>query len=107
MSVEQLIPNAVGRLDDVVEAIKHGEGNLAWVLLQDEYERRHEKTILLRKELDREMEALYEVGRIRDIADSMSTGGSRLLGNEWDQLRRECGWNDRDDVAVSSRIEST
>lgn len=62
---EQLIPNAVGRLDDVVEAIRRGDIDKACTLLEAEGDRRHAKLESIKAELEKERDALIDVESFR------------------------------------------
>lgn len=65
MSGEQLIPNAVGRLDDVVEAIRGGRIDEACTLLEAEGDRRQAKLESIKAELEKERDALIDVESFR------------------------------------------
>lgn len=85
MSGEQLIPNAVGRLDDVVEAIREGDRERASQLTLDEYCR-----------LERNATKMESQARkIRDAANACLDFQNYVLTSEsgWEQARRDCGWS--------------
>jgi hypothetical protein len=80
-----VIPNAVGRLDDVVEAIRDGDRERAYDLLHCEFSRLVQKKIRHDKEGEKIRHAQDEVGEfmlaIRKYQDS------------WDVARKLCGWS--------------
>lgn len=98
MSQNKILPNCVGRLDSVTEAIREGNRELARTLLWNERSRLAEKVEAIDKERDRARRDLESVADFTEAID---------LPDKWHRARRECGWNGRDDVAVSSRVEST
>ena len=67
MSNEQLIPNAVGRLDDVVEAIRDGRIDDACTLLEAEGDRRHAKLEAIKAERAKEWDAFIDVEAFRHV----------------------------------------
>ncbi|MBI1324391.1 hypothetical protein GC170_14565 [bacterium] len=85
MSDEQIIPNAVGRLDDVVDAIREGRIDDACTLLDSEAKRRSGKVEAIEAELQRERDALCEVEEFRFEL------GSVML-DRIEMFRRACGW---------------
>lgn len=94
MSDEQLIPNAVGRLDDVVEAIREGKRGLAVKLLEVEVERRVAKERGFRSQLEDELAKRHAVQNVLAIADS----DFDECDGQWIELRRACGWSGVDGV---------
>lgn len=82
---EQLIPNAVGRLDDVVEAIRGGNPLQAAKLLDDEYSRLMGRRDHIRKEMDKVETAINDVNwftlKMRDR-------------EAWERVRVACGGTD-------------
>lgn len=57
----QLLPNAVGRIDAIVDAIKAGDRLLTLQLLQDEHERLDCKARSMIEQINRVFEARVEV----------------------------------------------
>lgn len=89
MSGEQLIPNAVGRLDDVVEAIREGDRERAKKLLAFELARIMEKK--------RDYEKHYWAAA--KCVDSVEEFANRIGVDDWWNLaRRACGWSGVDGV---------
>ncbi len=84
MSSEQLIPNAVGRLDDVVEAIRDGNLEKAITLCNQERMRLAEKCMKLKIEHRAARDSEREVHEfLREICTD---------GTVWRQARIDCGW---------------
>lgn len=88
MSERKILPNAVGRLDNVTAAIRTGDRNLAASLLKAEVERRQERFKAVAAELERERKGLVECQRVHGEISS----GDMTVG-EWTLLRQLCGWN--------------
>ena len=65
MISEQLIPNAVGRLDDVVEAIKNRDLDRAEELLDSELARLESKREQIRNDLGKVENAISEVNHFK------------------------------------------
>jgi len=91
---ENQLPNSVGRLDDVVEAIKEGNAEKAEHLLRAERDRREANVKRLSEELGRERRIAIDVTGVWAVADGIRLG----LGDteKWDRLRRACGWEGGD-----------
>lgn len=82
MSSEQLIPNAVGRLDDVVEALRDGDVDRAANLLDAELARLEAKREQIRNDLGKVEKAISEVNHFRFKFRSEE---------EWERVRVTCG----------------
>lgn len=82
MSSEQLIPNAVGRLDDVVEAIRNRDLDRAANLLDSEFVRLETKREQIRNDLHKVEKAISEVNHFRFKFRSE---------DEWERVRVACG----------------
>lgn len=82
MSSEQLIPNAVGRLDDVVEAIRSRDLDRAANLLDAELARLEAKQEQIRNDLNKVEKAISEVNHFRFKFRSKE---------EWERVRVACG----------------
>lgn len=84
MADKQLIPNAVGRIDAITEAIRDGDIERATMLSNHEYSRLEQKERRLRAEHKKVREAKRSIHEfLRCVwAD----------GTLWIQARRECGW---------------
>lgn len=78
------IPNSVGRIDAITEAIREGDKDLARKLLSQENERLKEIEEAAQKEYRKRREARLSVG----------VYASTILGDDdrWNQARRDCGW---------------
>lgn len=79
-----IIPNAVGRLDPVTEAIREGDRAKAIALLDAERKRQRDKADA----------ALDEYGRLSSILGDTTVFAVRLEIDDdvWTQARRDCGW---------------
>lgn len=82
MTNEQLIPNAVGRLDDVVEAIRSRDLDRAANLLDAELARLEAKREQIRNDLGKVEKAISEVNHFRFKFRSEE---------EWERVRVACG----------------
>lgn len=84
MKNDQIIPNAVGRLDDVVEAIRVGDNQRAYTLLSERYCQVRGKRNYYEK---MHGAALIEAGEILRFMDRFAEDdGFR------DRARKACGW---------------
>lgn len=79
-----VIPNAVGRLDDVVEAIRNGDRELAIELLEAEVERLKAKHTANFNEGNRIYKALRSVHWFLIDCER---------DDKWLKARKACGWN--------------
>jgi hypothetical protein len=66
MSSEQLIPNAVGRLDDVVEALATGDGRKAFGLLRERDEAIRGKAVYYERLCKAAKDEMGEILRFMD-----------------------------------------
>ena len=78
-----MIPNAVGRIDAITEAIRDGDRERAFAMIEEECKR-----------LDAKRHAIGEEARKADAAyHSVVTFGCDLTYDaKWHQARRDCGW---------------
>ena len=79
-----VIPNAIGRLDDVVEAIRDGDRERARELLNAWQNRLARKYFLTAVDLDKCRQACLEFFDFE-----------REIGNDkfWHEARKACGWS--------------
>lgn len=90
MSNQKILPNVVGRLDDVVDALKAGDQAKADDLLRQESRRRREYVEFLERSLDLEKSKLLDLVGVHVIVQNAHLPG---LSEKWASLRRECGWD--------------
>lgn len=90
------LPNVVGRMDDVVAAIRSGDAARAAELLRVECERREAKVNALEQELATETERSVQVEEVFCIVDDIARFGPEEIDSEcldvWIQYRIDCGW---------------
>lgn len=85
---DTILPSVVGRLDDVVEAIRDGKWHVAKILLRKERKRRMVDIERDSLELEKRIDQRAEVAKIL-----------RQIENEHglDELRKACGWKPEDE----------
>ena len=90
MSNQKILPNVVGRLDDVVDAIKAGDQAKATELLRKEEYRRREYIAFLEDSLSLEKSKLLDLVRVLVIVQDAHLPN---FADPWTNLRRDCGWD--------------
>lgn len=78
------IPNAVGRIDEITEAIREGDREKAFLLGLKEHSRLIFKLAALEREMKQVQKAASQVEKF-NIA-------IRTFDDDWNQARRDCGW---------------
>lgn len=82
-----VLPNSVGRLDDVVEAIREGDRERAIDLLSAERHRLEKKHSVAYEEQNKIYRAWLEMCK---TIERLKPGG---FEPDWEQLRKACGWS--------------
>lgn len=93
MSGEQLIPKAVGRLDDVVKAFQEGRPLRVYNLLHKEDIRLRSREFRLNEEIEKVSCAITEVDLTLMLASRIAHGDASDREKErWNEICRACGW---------------
>lgn len=79
-----IIPNAVGRIDEITDAIREGNKGEVYRLLASERDRIDQKVSLIKSELDK---AISQRDSVVKFAAALISGPEA-----WNQARRDCGW---------------
>jgi hypothetical protein len=87
------LPNAVGRLDDVVEALRLCDKYKAHELLSAEIERRLSNRKHLCDLYEKEDKAIADCEQVLGIVSRAIHGGGLVDMAAWNQLVRQCGWS--------------
>lgn len=91
MSQGKILPNCVGRLDPIVEAIRDGDRNRAIELALAEQDRLLAKYEAQAAEMDKISTAIDDVTAFAKAIDPDPNETSD--DSTWERARRECGWN--------------
>jgi hypothetical protein len=81
---EKILPNCVGRLDPIVEAIREGDKPKAFDLLERECGRLNIKRMAIGEEAAKADAAYHQC---------VTFGCDMAKESNWHQIRRECGWS--------------
>ena len=81
-----VIPNAVGRIDEIVDAIRDGDRFKAIELLEAESKRLADSANTIHDQYKKRLTQYFDA---KFFLDSISDIRNRV---DWEQARRDCGW---------------
>ena len=86
---DKILPNCVGRLDPIVEAIREGKKDAAFAMLFAEQARLKQKSDAI---VDENRKAVDAWEKLSDFVQKIHEDPAA-----WENVRRECGWSEQND----------
>lgn len=82
-----MIPVAVGKIDAITQAIRDGDRERAFTLLEEECKRLHAKRIAISREV---------LNADQDYQSVLAFACLMTYPEKWNLARKECGWSGED-----------